>query len=221
MTAELEVRRCKGCGQVAVLSGIAWQHSHFGMNTGVVTQDYRCQACGRSFKIRPRPRITGFIIAGVLLIPTCVGLPILAMAWWMWKQDDWNPVVPGAAPPPRRFRAGAPLRTCGDCGSIAVPRKVTQNRVNGIPAGVEVNYLCQGCNDDFTIESPMGQVMNAMSGLVMAAIGAAFLFGADHLGWKYGGTAVASLGALFMFGLVLNRFIARIRNPRQPDGLAE
>jgi hypothetical protein len=221
MPTELEVRRCKGCGQPAVLSGVAWQHSHFGMNTGIVTQDCRCQSCGRKFKIRPRPRVLGYTIAGVLLIPTCVGLPILAMAYWMYKQDDWNPVVPGALPPPRKFRAGAPLRKCGDCGSIAVPRKVTQNRVNGIPAGVEVEYLCQGCNDDFTIESLMGQVMNMMSGGVVAAIGLGFLLGADHLGWKYGGAAVAWLGALFMFGLVLSRLLARIRNPVQPDGLAE
>lgn len=221
MSAELEVRRCKGCGQVAVLSGVAWQHSHFGMNTGVVTQDYRCQACGRAFKIRPRARITGYIIAGVLLLPTCVGLPILAMAFWMWKQDDWNPVVPGAVAPPRKFRAGAPLRRCGECGGIAVPRKVTQNRVNGIPAGVEVQYLCQGCNADFTIESFMGQMMNAVSGLFIAGIGVAFLLLADHAGWRYGGSAVSFLAALFALGLVLSRFIARIRNPEQPDGLAE
>lgn len=221
MTAELEVRRCKGCGEVAVLSGIAWQHSHFGMNSGIVTQDYRCQSCGRKFKIRPRPRLLGFAIAGVLLIPTCMGIPMLALTYWMYKQDDWNPVVPGAPPPPRKYRAGPPLRKCGECGGVCTVRKVTQNRVNGLPAGVEVGYACDGCNADFTIESFWGQAMNAMSGMLVAAISAAFLFGADHLGWKYGGSGVAALISLFMFSLVIWRFIARIRNPVLPDGLVE
>jgi hypothetical protein len=208
-----EVRRCRGCGEAAVLSGMAWRHTHFGMDSGVVTRDFRCQACGRSFKIRPRARLMGLFIAGVLLIPTCVGVPFLGLAWYRWKQDDWNPVVPGAPVPTRRYPVGPPPRRCAECGAIATATKVTQNRVNGLPVGIEVEYQCRSCGADFTIESVGGQVMNVLSGLTVGGIGAAFLFGADTPGWKYGGAAVCTLLALLMFGLVGVRLLARIRNP--------
>lgn len=219
MTAELEVRRCKGCGEVAVLSGIAWQHSHFGMNSGIVTQDYRCQSCGRKFKIRPRPRLLGFAIAGVLLIPTCMGIPMLALTYWMYKQDDWNPVVPGAPPPPRKYRAGPPARRCASCRDVALPVKVTQNRVNGIPVGVETTLRCHGCQREFTVESIGGQIMNALSGLTVGAIGVAFIFLAESPYWRWGGSAVCFLAALFMATLIAARLLARLRNPVVEDGL--
>lgn len=217
--ASLEVRRCKKCGEAAVLSGMAWRHTHFGINTGVSTQDYRCQACGTAFKIRPKARILGFWIAGVLLLPTCVGLPVLAMAWWMGKQGDWNPVVAGAPTPPRKYRAGPSARRCASCRDIALPSKVTQNRVNGLPVGVETEYRCHGCQRQFTVESIGGQVMNAFSGLVVGGIGLAFLFGADSPYWRWGGAAVSALGAGFMGLLILSRLVARLRNPAVEDGL--
>lgn len=217
--AALEVRRCKRCGQDAVLSGMAWRHTHFGIDTGVSTQDFRCQACGARFKIRPKARLLGFWIAGVLLLPTCMGLPILAMAWWMGKQGDWNPVVPGALTPPRKYRAGPPARRCASCRDVALPVKVTQNRVNGIPVGVETTLRCHGCQREFTVESIGGQIMNALSGLTVGGIGLAFVFLAESPYWRWGGSAVCFLAALFMASLIAARLLARLRNPVVEDGL--
>ncbi len=219
MSDEVEVRRCHGCKEVAVLSAANWQHTRLGFQTGIVTRDYRCQSCGRSFTIRPGPQIMGTALAGLLLICTPMGLPILGLAWWMAQQEKQNPKVPGALPPARKYRAGPQLRKCGSCGSVAAPYSMTQNRVNGIPVGIEVGYRCQGCNRAFTIESIGGQLMNAASAVVVGAIGVALLRFAEHPGWRFGGGGLAVLLAVVMLGLIMSRVFARSANPVQDDGL--
>lgn len=214
-----EVRRCQRCREVAVVSSAAWRHTHMGIDTGVVTRDYRCQACGHRFKVRPRARLMGFYIAGVLLLPTCVGVPILAVAWWWSQADSRNPVVPGAPRPALQYRAGPPARKCAACGGLTLPRTITQNRINGLPAGVEVDYACTACSHTFTIESPLGQAMNLLSGALVGAIGAALLVYAEHPGWRFGGGGIAVLLGLFMVGMLVARASARVRNPVVPDGL--
>lgn len=213
---DVEVRRCRKCDAVAVLPGIAWQQRTMGISLPSATRDYRCQACGAKFKIRPRTELLGMAIAGVLLLCTPMGVIFLVMAYVRSKQDEWNPIVPGAPVPERRYWVGPPLRRCAECGATVEPSKVTKNRVNGIPVGVTSEYDCSECGAHFTIESFGAQAMNVLSGLVVGGIGALFLTLAETPGWKWGGSIVCALLMLLMFGLVTARFIARMRNPAIP-----
>jgi len=188
-----EIRRCSGCGQTAVLAGVAWQHFYWGVKTGTSTRELRCQACGRQYVLRPRTQLIGTIIAGVLLLPTCMGIPILALAGWWWAQDGRNPVVPGAPPVTRRFRDGPPRRRCGACGQIAVATAVTRKRHNGIPTGTEYTYGCPACQASFIVESPWGHLFALLMAAVVGAAAIAFAALGTTLAWRLGGAAVCSV----------------------------
>ena len=215
------VRRCKSCGEAAVLPGVAWRLSHNGVDTHTETHEYRCQACGQKFQIRPTPLLIGFAIAGVVFIPFCIGIPILAVTFWMYKQAEWNPVVPDAPAPAQRYRVGPPQRRCTSCGGACVARKIVRSRSRGMPSGVVMQYGCNDCPARFTIESPLGQLINLFSGAVITGFGALFLFGATDPLWRFGGAAGALLVGLFMFGLFGARLLARLRHPVVPDGLLD
>jgi len=212
-TPDASVRQCARCGAPAMVTTAAWSHAHFGMNTGAVTRDCRCQACGARVTLRARARLTGFAIAGVLLLPTCIGLPILGVTWWWWQQEARNPVVPDAPQPVRRFRDGPPLRRCGSCRELAAAKTVTRNRTNGLPTGTEYGYVCGGCGARFTVESPWGHAFSAMAGAVVTAIAVAFAVWGEGRGWRFGGAAVFGLAALFVGTQSALRLWRRVRNP--------
>jgi hypothetical protein len=208
-----QVRRCRACGATAVLPGTAWRHTHFGVRSEIYTREYRCQECGKGFSIRPRARLIGYLIAGILLLPTCVGVPVLIMAWWMWKQDAWNPVVPGATPVARRFPVGPLPRRCAACSNTAVPTQITRHVHNGVPMGTDVVFTCKGCGATFTIESPWGQLVSVASASLVGGLAAAFFFVAESPGWRFGGAGVCALVAVLMLAQAVKRVLARIRNP--------
>ena len=90
-----------------------------------------------------------------------------------------------------------------------------------MPSGVVMQYGCNDCPARFTIESPLGQLINLFSGAVITGFGALFLFGATDPLWRFGGAAGALLVGLFMFGLFGARLLARLRHPVVPDGLLD
>jgi len=101
-----------------------------------------------------------------------------------------NPVVPGAAMPPMRFRAVEPLRRCL-CGAPARCASVTRRRVSFFPVGTTYDYGCTVCSKTFVMESPWrvlvlaaGCALLTVLGLltVMAGIGILFLLLA-LIGW--------------------------------------
>lgn len=210
------VRRCRACGKPAVLLETAWQHSTYGAQSGYSTDEWRCQDCGAGFVIRPWPRLLGLAIAGVLLIPTCIGIPFLGLAWWRWKQDDWNPPVPGAKPPERRFRSGPKPRVCAQCGWSAPAARITAHTHNGLPTGTEYEHECIKCGATFTIESWWGMCFSAMSGSAILAASVAILLFVESWGWKLGGGLGLGLVAAFLLGQVAWRLVNRMRYPEVP-----
>ena len=208
-----EIRRCSGCNEAAVLPGAVWQHTTFSAKSGIQTREFRCQACGKSFTIRPRARLIGFIIAGVLLLPTCMGLPILGFSWWWWTQERRIPLVPDAAPVKRRFREGPPQRICGGCGGPAVATNITRHTHNGVPTGTDYVYACRSCNKGFTLESPWGHIFSFMGTSLVAIVAASFLAYGTTAGWKYGGGGVAGVIGTVLLVQNAGRLLARSRNP--------
>lgn len=137
-----------------------------------------------------------------------MGLPVLALAFWPWKQADWNPVAPGASVPPRRFRSGPPPRPCS-CGGSAPLVSVVAHTHNGVPTGTDYEHACVSCSSRFTVESWWGMAFSSMAGVVAGCAGLALLVFVEGWGWKLGGLAIVAGGALAMAQSawrLLNRF---------------
>lgn len=193
----------------------AWQHTTFGASTGDTTRELRCQSCGAWFVIRARSRqIALWIVGGVLTLTTCVGgIPFFVVAWMRGQVEKSLPVLPGAPVPHMRFRGGPPLRSCSKCSGVATAIRVTRSTHNGLPTGTEYEYQCAQCSATFIVESPWGHIFAAFSGLLIAAVAAAFLLTSKSAGWRWGGGGVASAVALLLFGQVASRLLNRFRNP--------
>lgn len=213
MTQPPEVRRCAKCGATAVLLETDWAHSTFGVKSSQRTLDFRCQGCGVRFRIRSKAHRLGTLIAGILLLPTCMGAPILGWAWWMHQQDPRNPVVPGAPLPPVRFAMGPPRRRCAACSGSCIAISVVANTHNGIPTGTDYTYRCTKCSHTFEIESPWGQVFNVMAALALGLIGLAVLIWAEGWGWRLGACVVGIGGALAWLYSGAKKLANVLRNP--------
>ena len=191
------------------------------MHGYLFTQRHRCQACGRRFVLCSRPIRAGIFLAGVILTPILLGLPLIWLGWWLGKQDGWNPVVPDATPPAIRYRNGPPLRTCRACGAACDVRGVTQRLVGVIPAGTDVFYACEACDARFKIESFFGHAVTLVGGLWMLAIGAVIgLDSAGEFGPILGSIALFGV-ALFAFYLIVAGIRLRFQNPVRPDELID
>lgn len=186
-----------------------WHHSMNGANTNEVTRDYRCQQCGAWQEQGPRSRLIAWWIVGVLLLPTCIGLPFLVLAYRLQTFDKRVPVMPGVPAPRVRFPGGPPKRTCS-CQGVAVARNITRHTHNGVPTGTDYEYECTSCKRTFTTENVLGTATSLFGALVLLGIGVAFLVSASSPGWKWGGGL--GLGGLGLFlgvqtgGRVVNRF---------------
>jgi hypothetical protein len=218
--AAIEVRACPKCQAPAVTNVFTWTHTTWGTGTGQFTHEYRCQACGASFVVRPKSHVIGLFLAGAILSFSCIGLPMLYVAWRRWTVESRIPVVPGAPPPLLRFRGGPPLRSCGECAGTATAMKITRHTHNGIPTGTEYGYACAGCAREFTVESFLGQFISIVSGLLLAGGAALFVIEGTTPAWRWGGSAVCSLLALFLLVQAGRRLMNRLRNPVLPDLLA-
>jgi len=192
----------------------AWRHTGAAAFPGEMTREYRCQNCGAKYTLRARARIiTLWMVGGLLTLFTLLfGLPFLYFAYRAGREESRIPLVPDAPMPERRFPDGPPVRICGACGAPAVAVKVTRNRTNGLPSGIEYDYCCSSCQREFTVESLWGQLLTTLSALVVAGIAAAFWFVAESPGWRYGGTVVTGLLALLVLVQVVKRFVARLQN---------
>ena len=207
----VEVRRCRACGRASALLETAWEHHTNGSPAGYTTQEWRCQDCGKGFVIRNWMQLLGLTIAGVVLLPTCVGLPFLALAFWRWKQADWNPVVAGASVPSRRFRVGPLPRRCS-CGGSAPVGATTAHVHNGLPTGTEYEHACLSCAARFTVESWWGMGFTTMAGMAAGGAGLALLLFVEGWGWKLGGLAIGAGGALAIAQSAW-RLLNRLRYP--------
>ena len=208
----VEVRQCLKCQQPAVVLVMEWQHTTFGSSTNESTKDYRCQQCGAWAIKRARSRVIAFWVVGVLLLPTCIGLPFLFLAWRQSTFDKRVPIVTGVPEPRIRFPGGAPRRTCGKCGGIAKTVRITRHTHNGLPTGTDYDYQCGQCGLEFSTENFLGHAFSAAGGLVLVGIAAAFFVSAQSPGWKYGGGIVTAVLAVFLLGQGVVRILNRIKH---------
>lgn len=217
MDGAIEVRKCKRCGRAAVTLVSSWQHTMWGASTGTSTRDYRCQACGARFTIHPGTKQLGLWIAGVLLLPALVGVVPLVMAWRRSRVDRDNPIVPDAPAPQIRYRDGPPLRTCGKCGGTAAAAKITRRSHNGLPSGIEYEYVCSQCKKEFVVESLWGQTLAAIISSLVAGGGLLVLMTVESPLSRYGWGIGLSLVGLLLFAQMAGRVRNRFANPPKPD----
>lgn len=208
-----EVRLCPKCQHPSVVMVMEWQHTTFGAASNESTKDYRCQSCGAWAVRHARSRLIAFWILGVLLLPTCIGLPFLYLAWRQSTFDQRLPVVPGVPEPRLRFPGGAPRRTCGKCGGIAKTVRITRHTHNGVPTGTDYDYQCGQCALEFSTENFLGHAFSAMGGVLLAGVSVAFFAGAQSPWWRWGGGLGMALFALFLLGQGVVRIINRFKHP--------
>jgi len=208
-----DIRRCRRCHEDAVLLETTWTPTHFGIASQVQTRDFRCQACGSRFSLRPTAQLVAWLVVGVLLIPTCIGLPVLLVGIWRWRQDAMNPVVTGAAPVERRFRNDRPGRACRVCGQPAHVKRVVKRRHNGIPAGVETPYACEACGHGFTVDSLWASLSHGAATALCALISLGMLAFGTTWAWRLGGGGFFGFMSLVIGGAALWGLSERVRNP--------
>jgi DNA-directed RNA polymerase subunit RPC12/RpoP len=213
-----EVRWCSKCHQNAVVLVHRWQHSLEGTFTSTqldsVTRDYRCQHCGKKYRVRPRLHTTIGLIIGVMSAMSIIGLPIFFVYWRRHNVHKRIPRAAGAPMPEMRFfENGPPLRACAGCSTPATVQKITRKTHNGIPAGTEYLYRCTTCTRDFTIQSVGSIVGSVLSALFVAAGAAAFLAWAETPGWRWGGAGVCAVFTLLLVWQVVDETQKRRRHP--------
>jgi hypothetical protein len=209
-----EVRRCASCGSASVIVCQAWAHSFSGQETGQVTRDCRCQACGAKATLRDPKAIRTFkIIAWVFLI-TILGFPIMMFKVWRWNRAwDGNPLVPDAPFPRIVYWRGPGNRRCGRCGQVARLVSVTRNTRNGIPMGTDCDYACVGCKQEFKTESAGGILVNFMGAALFTVGGWAWFKSMQAWsGWKACSLLVL-VGGVWFFLLAVKRTLAALQNP--------
>lgn len=211
-----EVRWCSSCHQNAVVLVGSWQHTSGGAATNETTRDYRCQHCGKKYRIRPRLHTTLGMIVGVMAATTIIGLPVFFIYWRRHTVHKRIPPVAGAPMPPMRYFDGPPVRTCATCSVPAETVKITRKSHNGIPTGTEYAYRCPSCRVEFTIVSAWGIVFETMMALFVVAAGAGFLAWAESPGWRWGGSITCGLIALLLLGETVFRIRSRLRHRLVP-----
>ena len=220
MSATPVVRRCRGCGEAAVLPGLLVRNSSMEIHNVLHTQVSRCQRCGRRVPLCSRPITIGIFVAGLLLAPILLGLPLLVIGWWLHKQDAWNPVVPGAAAPPERYRTGPRPRTCGACGGACIAQGKKRQLVGVLPAGATVVFACAGCGARFGVENLFGLSISLFGGLMGLALAPIAATGA-YVGAPLFAAAILLVGGLFGLWMVFAGLRVRWRNPVRADALLD
>lgn len=211
-----EVRRCGRCEKPAVIVCQAWTHTLSNVETGRVTRDCRCQACGASVTLRDPKAIRLYAILslalGFLVVPL-FGLPFV----YAWRRAwDKTPLVPDAAFPEVRYWRGPGNRRCGACGKIARLESVTRNTHNGIPMGTDCSYRCEGCSATFETESAGGLLVNLLGAALFGGGALAWLASQQglRLGWGLALSVAALGGGVFFVYTFGKRVGAALRNPR-------
>ena len=178
-----------------------WQHTgSFDTPTGMSTKDYRCQNCGKRYRVRPRLQTILGLFVGVMAATTIIGLPLFFVFWRRHTVPGRILPVPGAPMPAMRFPDGPPQRACGGCATAATVKKVTRHIHNGIPTDTEFVYRCGMCNREFTLHSVGGIVFNTLMALIVVAAAWGFVALAESPGWRWGGSGVCAAIALLLFG---------------------
>ncbi len=220
MPDALVVRRCRACGEAAVVPGLLARSASVETQGSLCVQRSRCQSCGRRVPLCSRRLTAGLFVAGLLLAPIGLGLPLMGAGWWLGKQDAWNPVVPDAPVPPVRYRTGPRPRTCGVCGGACIARGITRQRVGILPAGSTVVFQCESCGVHFGVENFFGLLVSSAGGLL-------FFFGAWDASRGGFGRYPLFVAALFLIGgiagcwMVFAGLRLRWRNPVRTDDLLD
>jgi hypothetical protein len=211
-TRKNDVRLCPKCGETAVVLVTDWKHTQFGRESGESTKDYRCQGCGKWFIKKPKSReIAYWILGAIFTVPCGFGIPWLYLAWRLRTFDRRVQRVEGAPLPPIRYPGGPPKRRCAKCEGVATAVKITRHTHNGVPTGTDHEYQCEKCGLTFETEDALGHTVGFFASAVVLGISAAFFFGADSAGWKYGGSIVSLLVA----GVVIWQGVERLLNRKK------
>jgi hypothetical protein len=210
-----EVRRCGSCGATAVIVCQAWAHSFSGQETGQVTRDCRCQACGASVTLRDPKAISTFKIIAWVLIITIFGFPYLMFRVWRWNRAwDKNPLVPDAPFPRIAHWRGPGNRRCGNCGKVARLASVTRNTRNGIPMGTTCEYACVGCKRAFETESVGGLFVNFLTVALVAGGGWLWFKNTHEWSWQKGVALLLVAAGAWFFLHTCRLILAALQNPR-------
>jgi hypothetical protein len=165
-----------------------------------------------------RPITVGIFVAGVLLSPILVGLPLVVAGWWLHKQAVWNPVVPDAPVPPQKYRNGPRQRTCGACGAACEPQGIKRQLVGVLPAGATVFFQCEGCGAQFSVENLFGLSVSLVGGLLLLALAVIASLG-SYVGAPLLAGGILLTGAIFAFWTVFGGIRVRVKNRVRPYGL--
>jgi hypothetical protein len=208
--ASTEVRRCARCGEAELICARAWTHSG---RADVITRDCVCQHCGARVRLHDPARIRALRLTAWLMIWALLPTPILLlMAQSRRRAWERNPLVPGAPYPAVRNVRPEPSRRCGACGQTARAVSITRHRTNGVPAGTDVRYLCDGCAASFEVKG--GMVFSLILAPLFLAGGiACLLLATDWLTRFLGGPLIAVIG-LGLGGDSLRSLRAAVRNPK-------
>ncbi|HET6585529.1 MAG TPA: hypothetical protein VFG69_18850 [Nannocystaceae bacterium] len=207
------VRRCSKCEQAAVVLVHDWKHSVGSTTTGWSTKDYRCQSCGKKYRVRPRMQTILGLCVGVMAATTIIGIPLFVLYWRRHTVPSRILPVPGAPMPPMRFADGPPQRSCGGCAAPASVYNVTRHTHNGVPTGTEYKYRCAACNREFTVQSVWGIVFGTLVTLLAAAAAWGFYALAETPGWRWGGAGVCAAIVLLLFGQIIAQVRTRTGHP--------
>lgn len=204
----VEVRQCAHCMQATVVQVANWEHFFYDESTGHTTRDYRCQSCGARFSVRSSN--LALIVAGILLLPSGVGAVLLLVAWRRSQKEQRNPIVSNAAPPPIRFREGAPVRRCRSCSGASKVVEIKRATHNGIPMGSEYRYECSSCHRRIVIDSPWRKCTGILS--TAALLSMAWTGRSSETWWRFASLALG-VGGLVLAGQIALRLIREARAP--------
>jgi hypothetical protein len=211
-TARTEVRVCSTCHQ-ATLVCVRLQPVRECL-TATGWSDWRCQSCGASVRLYPQAGIRRLRWMAVPLFFTVV-LPIwylirahrLAQAWRA------NPVASGAVSPAIRFAFRPKQRRCSRCSGVAELSELIQQRTpSGSPLGIRRRYRCKKCDRTFDFESPGGNILNGMGGILFGVGGLVALLARPH-GWDFAWIAVCVLLGAPLLWMAGSQLIQALRNP--------
>jgi len=211
-----EIRRCGRCGKDAVIVCQAWVQSFNGAQTGAITRDCRCQACGADVTLYDPSGIrTAKIIGWILVITVFMSPFIFFMVWRRTRAWDRNPLVPGAPRPPITSWRGPGNRRCAACGGIARLVNVTKRSHNGVPMGVECDFECVGCRRAFSTESAWGIIATLLAAALFGIGCVAMLMSDKKMEiWLRGLLVLCAVAGPFLAWKSTKKVIAAIRNPK-------
>jgi hypothetical protein len=211
-TVGTEVRVCSACHEEALVCVRLQPVSECLTATG--WSDWRCQSCGASVRLYPQAGIRRLRWMAVPVFFTLV-LP----AWYLIRahrlSKAWraSPIASGAVYPAIRFPFKPKQRRCSHCGGVAeLSELIQQCTPNGSPLGIRCRYRCRKCDRPFDFESPGGNILNLVGGILFG-VGGLLALPAKLHGWDLLWSAVGVLLGAPLLWMAGSQFMQALRNP--------